>query len=64
MPFGVICDILFSQTTPITVAILRLSSFEVPDYSSEPLNADLNPICHLLALLAHHILHVSRVRAN
>jgi hypothetical protein len=28
-----------------------------------PLNAELNPICHLLALLgAHHILHVSRIR--
>jgi len=30
-----------------------------------PLNAELNPICHLLALLgAHHFLHVSRVRFN
>jgi len=30
-----------------------------------PLNVELNPICHLLALLgAHHILHVSRVRVN
>jgi hypothetical protein len=30
-----------------------------------PLNAKLNPICHLLALLgAHHILHVSRIRFN
>jgi len=29
-----------------------------------PLNAELNPICHLLALLAHHILHVSWVRFN
>ena len=30
-----------------------------------PLNAELNPTCHLLALLgAHHILHVSRIRAN
>ena len=30
-----------------------------------PLNAELNPICHLLALLeAHPILHVSRVRVN
>jgi len=29
------------------------------------LNAKLNPICHLLALLeAHHILHVSGVRVN
>jgi len=28
-----------------------------------PLNAELNPICHLLVLLgAHHILHVSRIR--
>jgi hypothetical protein len=30
-----------------------------------PLNAKLNPICHLLALLgAHHIFHVSSVRFN
>jgi hypothetical protein len=29
------------------------------------LNADLNSICHLLALLgAHHILHVSRIRVK
>jgi len=30
-----------------------------------PLKDELNPICHLLALLeAHHILHVSRIRVN
>jgi len=30
-----------------------------------PLNAELNSICHLLALLgAHTILHVSRIRVN
>jgi len=30
-----------------------------------PLNAEINPICHLLVLLgAHHILHVSRIRVN
>jgi len=30
-----------------------------------PLNAELNPICHLLAVLgAHHILHVSRIRVK
>ena len=30
-----------------------------------PVNAELNPICHLLASLgAHHILHVSRIRVN
>jgi len=31
-------------------------------YLFNPLNAQLNPICHLLLLLrAHHILHVSRI---
>ena len=30
-----------------------------------PLNVELNPICHLLALLgAHHIFHVSGLRVN
>jgi len=30
-----------------------------------PLNAELNPICHLMALLgAHHIFHVSRIRVK
>jgi hypothetical protein len=31
--------------------------------SFNPLNTELNPICHFLALVgAHHIVHVSRVR--
>jgi len=29
-----------------------------------PLNTELNPICYLLALLAHHFLHVSRIRVK
>ena len=35
-------------------------------YTSElnPLNAELNPICYLLALLVHHFLHVSRKRVK
>jgi len=36
----------------------------VPDLIN-PLNAELNPICHFLALLgAHRILHVSKIRVN
>jgi hypothetical protein len=36
-----------------------------PSCFFNPLNAELNPICHLLALLgAHPILHVSRIRVN
>ena len=35
------------------------------EHHLNPLNAKLNPICHLLALLeAHPILHVSRIRVN
>ena len=33
-------------------------------FSINPLNAELNPICYLLALLAHHFLHVSRIRVK
>ena len=29
-----------------------------------PLNPELNPICYLLALLAHHFFHVSRIRVK
>jgi len=30
-----------------------------------PLNAELNPICHLLTLLgAHPILHISRIKVK
>ena len=29
-----------------------------------PLKTELNPICYLLALLAHHFLHVSRIRVK
>ena len=42
-----------------------LSNVSVYKWSSafNPLNAELNPICHLLALLgAHHILHISNIR--
>jgi hypothetical protein len=36
-----------------------------PENFFNPLNAELNPTCHLLALLeAHHILHISRIRVN
>ena len=29
-----------------------------------PLNAELNPICYLLALLVQYFLHVSRIRVK
>jgi len=33
-------------------------------HNVNPLNPELNPICYLLALLAHHFLHVSRIRVK
>ena len=33
-------------------------------YKVNPLNPELNPICYLLALLAHHFFHVSRIRVK
>jgi len=36
-----------------------------PSTLISPLNAELNPICHVLTLLEpHHILHVSRIKVN
>jgi len=42
--------------------VTKLQNF-MSRFSFNPLNAGLNPICHLRALLwAHHIIHISRVR--
>jgi len=57
-------------TMATELARLRQSAIEVYvnkcwDTQFNPLNAELNPICHLLALLgAHHIFHVSGIRVN
>jgi len=39
--------------------------WDITEVAVNPLNAELNPICHLLALLGvHHFLHVSRIRVK
>jgi len=44
---------------------LQANKVEVVPVSINPLNAELNPICYMLALLgAHHFLHVSRIRVK
>jgi hypothetical protein len=49
----------------MTPSGIEPATFRFVAQSLNPLNAELNPICHLLALLgAHHILHVSRIRVN
>ena len=45
-----------SSSLPATVCSVQQRHVRL-----NPLNAELNPICCLLALLAHHFLHVSRI---
>jgi hypothetical protein len=45
--------------------LLTKCLYITPHININPLNAELNPICHLLALLGvHHFLHVSRIRVK
>ena len=55
----------------LCINTLRMGSFKLfkrpfPGFFNNfnPLNAELNPICYLLALLARHFLHVSSIRVN
>jgi hypothetical protein len=53
MCIGVICDVIFR------------TSFVFDFCAVNPLNAELNPVFYLLALLgAHHFLHISRIRVK
>ena len=49
----------------VVIIIIIVIKIIINQVIFNPLNAKLNPICHLLTLLrAHHILHVSRIRVN
>jgi hypothetical protein len=53
-------EFIWETTRRHIAAVVRIS-----DLAINPLNSELNPICHLLALLgAHHILHVSKIRVK
>ena len=61
----------FSRRQQLHFNTLRTGSFKLfkrpfPVFLNNfnPLNAELNPICYFLALLAHHFLHVSRIRVK
>ena len=42
--------------------VIRTTTYQ--DVVFNPLNPELNPNCYLLPLLAHHFLHVSRIRVK
>ena len=70
-----IYDISSLRVNDLTLVLLTWRKWWAPNNASKQqmgfnsafkgLNAELNPICHLLTLLgAHHILHVSRIRVK
>jgi len=55
----------FRDGRSVTDNMFALKIINKKLWAYNPLNAELNPICHLLALLGTHpILHVSRIRDN
>ena len=52
------CEALASLRYPY------LGTFSLDPEDVNPLNPELNPICYLLALLAHHFLHISNIRVK
>ena len=66
------CLMLQQVVRIVTAGIERINfcvcgplTFWHRSFTFNPLNAELNPICYLLAILgAHHFLHVSRIRVK
>ena len=58
--FVILSRNLNTETKPVSEKLWYKKSETVIN----PLNAKLNPICYLLALLAHHFLHVNRIRVK
>ena len=60
-----VLDMGYKTISPIAISCCQLKQCEFGRLSVNPLNAELNLICYLLALLvAHHFLHVSRIRVK
>ena len=53
-----------SSTVLWFILYLQAISYSERFVHFNPLNPELNPICYLLALLAQHFLHVSRIRVK
>ena len=54
----------FDRIWSASAAVSSPLTVSRPHNLFNPLKPELNPICYLLALLAHHFLHVSRVRVK
>jgi len=55
----------FKSVQIIIIVVIIIMNIIPHESHLNPVNAQLNPTCHLLAILgAHHILHVSRIGVN
>ena len=64
MQMGNMCVRAVSMCHQIQFNLLAPFKYEAHTALFNPLNPELNPICYLLALLAHHFLHVSSIRVK
>jgi len=63
--YGYHFAIIVGNLKPVSLSEVAPDNIILMQSYISPLNAELDPICHLLALLGvHHILHVSRVRVK
>jgi len=62
------CSVTFHTRNSVFRVFVRQigiqSVYTLSTSDLNPLNPELNPICYFLALLAHHFLHVSRIRVK
>ena len=56
--------VIIPKGRSLEIACLITENAWLLDNRINPLNPELNPICYFLALLAHHFLHVSRIRVK
>jgi len=52
------------NSSALTQVIIKITAVYLPVKRVNPVNPELNSICYLLALLAHHFLHDSRIRVK
>jgi len=62
---GKVIPVIIGATGTISKTLRQYMKNIPGKHEINSLNAELNPICHLLALLGvHHFLHISRVRVK
>ena len=62
--YRIMAPVLRLWTILTLLTLTPTSALDATLQRLNPLNAEVNPICHLLTLLGAHILHISTIRVN